>query len=165
MIPISVWMCQKQKIFPSISGGKALRLITPLFTAKLPNLLIIINTLELQLIIMLNSAKTVTSCSERANNDYIFLENSHLLTIDQTILTLFYRSFIQSVLTVSIICWCGNLSVSDKSKLQKLVNICSKIRGQQQPSLANVYYRQVLKKAKQYSVSVFWAWSFTIKES
>ena len=34
-------------------------------------------------------------------------------------------------------------------KLQKLVNICSRITGQQQPSLANVYDRQVLKKAKQ----------------
>ena len=69
--------------------------------------------------------------------------------VDQTILTLFYGSFIQSVLTFSMICWCSNVSVSDKNKLQKLVNICSKITDQQQPSLANVYDRQVLKKAKQ----------------
>ena len=34
-------------------------------------------------------------------------------------MTLSYRSFIQSVLAFSIICWCGNLSVSDKNKLKK----------------------------------------------
>ena len=78
-----------------------------------------------------------------------FLRELRSCNVDKTIMTLFYRSVIQSVLTFSIICWCGNRSVSDKNKLQNLVNICSRITGQQQPSLANVFERRVLKKAKQ----------------
>ena len=52
-------------------------------------------------------------------------------------------------------CWWGNLSVSDKSKLKKqLVNICGKVIGQQQLSLSNIYDRQVFKKkAKQISTA------------
>ena len=71
-----------------------------------------------------------------------FLSKLRSFNVDQTTLTLFDRSFLFRVyLTFSIIYWCGNLSVSGKKKLQKLVNICSRITGQQQPSLANVYDR------------------------
>ena len=40
--------------------------------------------------------------------------------IDQTILMLFYRSFIQTVMTFNFICWYGNLSVQNKNKILKI---------------------------------------------
>ena len=44
----------------------------------------------------------------------------------------------------------GHVRVNVNARLiQKWVNICSRITGQQQPSLANVYDRHILKKAKQ----------------
>ena len=81
-----------------------------------------------------------------------FLRKLRSFNGDQIILTLFYRSFIQIVLTFSIICWCGNLSVSDKKNLQKLVNICSRITSQQLPSLANVYDRSFKENKTSFTI-------------
>ena len=59
----------------------------------------------------------------------------------------FYRSCIESVLSFSLTCWFGNLTVQCKNKLGKIVNICSKIIGVQQTSLSTLYKKQVLNKA------------------
>ena len=60
-----------------------------------------------------------------------FLRKLRSFNVDKTVPTLFFSCFVQSVLSFSVMCWWGNRSVSDKCKLQKLVNICSKITGQQ----------------------------------
>ena len=67
--------------------------------------------------------------------------------IDNTILSMFYKSCIQSVLTFSFICWFGNISQKDKNKLQRVVNISSKITGLKQTSVTALYEKQVLRKA------------------
>ena len=67
--------------------------------------------------------------------------------IDNTILSMFYKSCIQSVLTFSFICWFGNVSQKDKNKLQRVVNISSKITGLKQTSVTALYEKQVLRKA------------------
>ena len=59
--------------------------------------------------------------------------------IDNTILSMFYKSCIQSVLTFSFICWFGNVSQKDKNKLQRVVNISSKITGLKQTSVTALY--------------------------
>ena len=89
---------------------------------------------------------------KRVSSNCTFSENTDLLMLIKPFLH-FYRCFVQSVLAFSIVCWWSNLKVSDKSKLQKLVNICSKITGQQQLSVSNIYDRQVFKSAKQISNS------------
>ena len=43
-------------------------------------------------------------------------------------------------------CWFGNVSQKDKNKLQRVVNISSKITGFKQSSLAALYEKQVLRK-------------------
>ena len=60
---------------------------------------------------------------------------------------MFYKSCIQSVLTFSFICWFGNVSQKDKNKLQRVVNISSKITGLKQTSVTALYEKQVLRKA------------------
>ena len=57
------------------------------------------------------------------------------------------QSCIQSVLTFSFICWFGNVSQKDKNKLQRVVNISSKITGLKQTSVTALYEKQVLRKA------------------
>ena len=55
--------------------------------------------------------------------------------------------------------------VSDKNKLQKLVNICSKITGQQQSSFAIMFMTDKFCKTnfkRWYSFSVFRVWSCTV---
>ena len=84
-------------------------------------------------------------------NTSLFNGKLRSFNVDKTILTLFYICSVQSVLTISVVRWWGNLIISDKSKLQKLVNICSKITGWQQLSFSNIFDRQVFKEAKQIS--------------
>ena len=67
--------------------------------------------------------------------------------IDNTILSTFYKSFIQSVLTFSFICWFGNVRQKDKNNLQRIVNIRSKVTGTKQSTLTVLYEKQVLRKA------------------
>ena len=142
-------MCRKQKIFPSISGEKELSL-SPLYkhsetVESVDHYTFLGTTIDSKL-------KFSTHCDiifRKGQQRLHFLRKVRSSNVDQTILTLFYTSFIQSVLTFSIICWCDNLSVSDTNKLSKIVNIGSRTTGQQQPSLANAYDRQVLKKAQQ----------------
>ena len=78
-----------------------------------------------------NSAKKFTLFSKRGQQPLHFLRKLVSSNVDQTILTLFYRCFVRNVPTFSLICWWDNLSLSDKSKLEKLVKICSKITDQQ----------------------------------
>jgi len=60
-----------------------------------------------------------------------------------TILSMFYQSCIQSILIFSSKCWFGNFSQKDKNKLQRVVNISSKITGLKQSSLTALYEKQV----------------------
>ena len=66
--------------------------------------------------------------------------------IDNTILSMFYKSCIQSVLTFSFICCFGNVSQKDMNKLQRVVNISSNITGLKQTSFTALYEMQVLRK-------------------
>ena len=60
-----------------------------------------------------------------------------------------YRSLTQSVLTFNIVSWYGNLSVRDKNKLTQVVNQASKIIGDKQLQLQDIYNRSITKKATQ----------------
>ena len=48
--------------------------------------------------------------------------------IDNTILSMFYKSCIQSVLTFCFICWFGNVRQKDKNKLQRVAKILRKAK-------------------------------------
>ena len=61
---------------------------------------------------------------------------------------IFYKSYIESVLSFSMICWYGNLNVKDKASLAKVVKAGGKIIGAKQSSLADLYNRFVHKKAE-----------------
>ena len=63
---------------------------------------------------------------------------------------MFYKSFIESSLCFSFICWYFNLSVKNKNSLQKIVCVSSKIIGDTRRAICK---KQVLRKACSISVS------------
>ena len=66
--------------------------------------------------------------------------------VDNTILSMFYKSCIQSVLTFYFICWFGNVSQKEKNNLPRIVNISSKVTGVTQSTLTALYEKQVVNK-------------------
>ena len=86
---------------------------------------------------------TYKKCQQR----FYCLRKLRSVNTDSTILSMFYKYCIHSVLTFSFICWFGNVSQKDKNKLQRVVNISSKITGLKQSSLTALYEKQVLRKA------------------
>ena len=58
----------------------------------------------------------------------------------RSITKLFYQSFIESALTFCLIAWYGALSLDNRSKLNKIVKISSKIAGVQFSCLTQILY-------------------------
>lgn len=67
--------------------------------------------------------------------------------VDRSLMSMFYRSFIESILTFSFICWYASTNLKQKSALNKVVKVSSKITGTQQNSLTDLFNSQVLRKA------------------
>ena len=61
---------------------------------------------------------------------------------------MFYRAYIESVLTFSFLGWFGSLSVKNKTVLARVVNVCSKIVGERQASLNELYESRAVRKGR-----------------
>ncbi len=68
--------------------------------------------------------------------------------VRERISTNFYCSFMESLLTLSFICWFSGLSIKDKNNLHSIVQTCSKIIGVKQRDLGSLCESQVVRKAK-----------------
>ena len=68
--------------------------------------------------------------------------------VTERILSNFYCSFIESLLTFSSVCWFNSLSIKDKNSLNSIIKVCSKIIGVKQRNLCSLWENQVNKKAK-----------------
>ncbi len=67
--------------------------------------------------------------------------------VDKTLMKMFYCSYIESVISFSVICWYGNLCIRDKNSLGQIVKVASKVAGIQFDSQDQIFNRQVLSKA------------------
>ena len=97
-----------------------------------------------------NKINIIAICKRRymkCQQRFYYLRKLRSFNIDNIILSIFYQSCIQSVLTFSFICWFGNVSQKDKNKFQCVVNISGKITGFKQSSVTALYEKQVLRKA------------------
>ena len=63
-------------------------------------------------------------------------------SVNKTILSLFHKSFTESVITFSFICWFQSLS------LKHVVSLSSKIIGTPQSSILSFYKQQCLRTAR-----------------
>ena len=58
---------------------------------------------------------------------------------------LFYRAFIESILSFSIVCWYGNITIREKNALvSKKVKLASKIAGVKFDSLTEYFNKQII---------------------
>ncbi len=72
----------------------------------------------------------------------------HRFSISKTLMTMYYKSYIESVLCFSICCWYGNVNVKHRNSLNCIVNQGSKILGIKQTGLSYRFDQFVLQKAK-----------------
>ncbi len=63
-------------------------------------------------------------------------------------ISLFYKQFIESVLSFCIVAWHVNLSLSNKNRLGSLVKVAGKIIGVNQTVPTEIYQDHVIKKAQ-----------------
>jgi len=85
---------------------------------------------------------------KKAHQRLYFLRQLKKFRMTIPIMTRFYRSVIESVLTFSNTVWYGSASRSDKTKLNRVVKTASKIAGCELPSIEKIYNQRVLRKAK-----------------
>ncbi len=76
-----------------------------------------------------------------------FMRKHRQYGVDTHLLTLFYCSFVESILTFSFVAWYFSLSVVNKNKLNKIVNMASKIAGKQQHSMIKLCEFCVVRKS------------------
>ena len=89
----------------------------------------------------------ISSTSKKVQQRLFFLRKMRSFNVSSVMMTLFYRSFIESVLTFCIVAWYGNLTLSNKNRLSSLVKVASKISGRTQAQLIDLYKRQMLQRA------------------
>jgi len=92
-----------------------------------------------------NTAAIVKRCNQRMFCMY----RLRSFQVSQETLQIFYRSFIESVLTFSFLCWFGTLSVTNKSKLNRIVNRGSKVVCERQAGVNELYEGRLVKKGFQ----------------
>ena len=64
----------------------------------------------------------------------------HGFNVDNTILTLFYHSIVQSVWSYCLVCWGGNTTKADRQRIDQIVRKASKIIEVEQPKVDSVYH-------------------------
>ena len=84
----------------------------------------------------------------KAHQRTYLLRKLNSFSVCKTIMSRFYNSFIESVICFSFVCWFHNLSVKNRNALLKIVNVCSKIIGEQQRDLSQFCNTQTRKKAR-----------------
>ena len=75
-----------------------------------------------------------TIAKRKAQQRMFFLRQLKRFRVSKTILTQFYRTVIESVLTFSITVWFGCASIHNKNMLEGIVKTASKFTGSKLPS-------------------------------
>ncbi|KAK3517276.1 hypothetical protein QTP70_002302 [Hemibagrus guttatus] len=86
-----------------------------------------------------------TSITKKAQQHLYFLRNLRKDHLPPTILTMFYRGTIESVLSSCITAWFRNCTVSDRKTLQRIVRTVEKIISL--PSIMDIYTTRCIRKA------------------
>ncbi len=84
---------------------------------------------------------------EKGQQRMYFLRQLKKFNLPQAHMTQFYSAVIESVLCSSITVWFGSASKSDIRRLQRTVRTAERIIGVHLPSLQDLYYSRVKKRA------------------
>jgi len=75
-----------------------------------------------------------------------FMRRLRQFRVDRDMMLLFYHSSVESMLLFCCVAWYFSLSVTNKNRLSKIVNLASKVAGHKLDSMAITCERRVLKK-------------------
>lgn len=67
--------------------------------------------------------------------------------VDKTLMTLFYRTFIESVISFSLASWYGQVPLTHRNRLDQIVKWSSKLIGETQLHPSSLYARQLQRIA------------------
>ena len=70
------------------------------------------------------------------------------LKVDNTIMELFYRAIVQSIMSFSVICWYGNCSLESKHKLTRIIEMCVRLGVKNAQPLDEIYTKCVVQRCK-----------------
>ena len=76
-----------------------------------------------------------------------FMRKLRQFKVDRDMMRVFYHSFVESILCFCSVAWYFSLSVVNKNKLHKIINMASKIACQPLNSMAMTVEARVVKKA------------------
>ena len=93
--------------------------------------------------------KNVDTIHKKCQSRIYCLQKLRNIGVASDILEMYYRACIQSVLTLSFMCWYGSLGVRGKKVLNDDVNVCSKVVGKKQACMQDLYERRLKRKARQ----------------
>ena len=95
----------------------------------------------------LNFRVNTDSIYKKAQQRIYLLRKLKSFNVSTHVLVSVYRCCIESVLTFNIISWFGHLSVRDKTRLSRIVNICSKLVGVRFHDLEKIYTQALRRKS------------------
>ena len=75
----------------------------------------------------LTGETNVARICKKANQRMYFLRKLRDINMDKTIMNLFYKSIVQSVVSFCILCWYGNLTCRDQKKLNRIVKSAKRL--------------------------------------
>ena len=93
--------------------------------------------------------RNVDTIHKKCQSSIYCLQKLRNIVVAPDILEIYYRTCIQSVLTLSFMCWYGSLGVRGKKVLNDVVNVCSKVAVKKQACMQDLYERRLKRKARQ----------------
>lgn len=84
---------------------------------------------------------------KRGHQRLFYLRRLARFNVDKTMLVLFYRTFIESVLSFALVSWFANLTLQDKNALGQIVKWAGRLIGEPQLSMTALYEAQLQRKA------------------
>ncbi|XDV19391.1 hypothetical protein PO909_024874 [Leuciscus waleckii] len=87
-------------------------------------------------------ANCETVC-KKGHQRLFFLRKLCKFQIEKTLLSMFYRAFIESVLSFSLVSWYGNLTLKSRNSINQIVKCSSRLIGEPLLNPASLYTRQV----------------------
>ena len=92
--------------------------------------------------------QNVDAIHKKVKSRLYFVRQLGKLNVDNTIMELFYRAIVQSIMSFSIICWYGNCSSESKLKLTRIIEMCGRLGVENAQSLDDIYTKCLVQRCK-----------------
>ena len=88
----------------------------------------------------------VDTVCKKVNQRKYLIRKLKTFDVDKKMPEMIYRSLVETILTFNIVTFYGHLTVKQKNRLNKIVNIATKLINFKQKSLNDLYQQAISKK-------------------